>query len=233
MHPDIEKELVHLLEKKKRDYLSISQVRSGLPLAVLRHLGLTRKSSISDVGNKLRPFLGGKLERYKGPRSVFIGIKKPLKDFILNGIRKKPGLSSKTLRKGLPMTKRDYFSILNELLLSGEALCTLGESHQPFIHIPDGKPSGEELEKPPTDFGLEFKNAYNEVGKGRDFVRIHRIREKLGWDPDHFDTVLAQLRQNYMIHLHGGDPSVMTEGDIENSFTDENGILYITLTWVG
>lgn len=78
-----------------------------------------------------------------------------------------------------------------------------------------------------------FKAAYNKVGKGQNFVRIHRIREYLNWDREHFDNTLKELMADYTIELHGGDPSIMTEKEIKNSFTDEHGVLYINLTWWG
>jgi hypothetical protein len=34
-----------------------------------------------------------------------------------------------------------------------------------------------------------------------------------------------------MIQLHGGDPSTMTETEIEDSYLDEKGRLRITITW--
>ncbi|MCI0526980.1 MAG: hypothetical protein L0Y56_05930, partial [Nitrospira sp.] len=71
------------------------------------------------------------------------------------------------------------------------------------------------------------------VGKGRGFVRIHRIRELLNWTRERFDRVLMDLMADYIIELHGGDPSILTEQEIRNSFMDENGMLYITLTWRG
>jgi len=37
----------------------------------------------------------------------------------------------------------------------------------------------------------------------------------------------------YIVELHGGDPSSLTEDQITNSYTDKQGFLYITLTWWG
>jgi hypothetical protein len=42
-----------------------------------------------------------------------------------------------------------------------------------------------------------------------------------------------ELMADYTIELHGGDPSIMTEQEIRDSYTDENGLLYINLTWWG
>jgi hypothetical protein len=42
---------------------------------------------------------------------------------------------------------------------------------------------------------------------------------------------LAELRRSFAVQLHGGDPSTMTEGQIRDSYQDEQGRLYIALTW--
>ena len=77
---------------------------------------------------------------------------------------------------------------------------------------------------------VAFKAAYNRIGKGRGFVRIHRMRDFLKWDREKFDRVLTALLADYAVEIHRGDPSVMTEKEIRDSYTDENGTLHITLS---
>lgn len=83
------------------------------------------------------------------------------------------------------------------------------------------------------DDRLAFQAAYDEVGQGRDFVRIHRLREALEWPREHFERVLRDLMGDYTVELHGGDPSLLTATDLRNSYTDEHGTLFITLSWRG
>lgn len=89
------------------------------------------------------------------------------------------------------------------------------------------------LEERPVNGRTVFKTAYDKVGRGQSIVRIHRIREYLNWPGERFDLMLVSLMADYTIELHGGDPSIMTEKEIRDSFTDENGVLYINLTWWG
>ena len=62
---------------------------------------------------------------------------------------------------------------------------------------------------------------------------IYRIRRHLDWPRERFDAVLCELKRDYAIQLHGGDPSSMTEQELQDSYMDENNILYLnlTLTW--
>ncbi len=76
-----------------------------------------------------------------------------------------------------------------------------------------------------------FRAEYDRIGKGRGFVRIHRIRDFLNWPDAKFDRVLTGLMADGTVEIHQGDPSAMTEKEIRDSYTDETGTLYITLTF--
>ena len=84
---------------------------------------------------------------------------------------------------------------------------------------------------PPARDAAAFQAAYQTVGQGGDFVRIHRLREALGWSHAAFDRVLAMLAAAYYIELHGGDPGSMTAEDLEGSYRDAHGTLYLTVSW--
>ena len=77
----------------------------------------------------------------------------------------------------------------------------------------------------------QWRAAYNAVGKGEGFVRLHRIREALGWPRDEFDRVLATLVAGYHVELHGGDPSALSAAELANSYQDARGALYLTVSW--
>jgi len=79
-----------------------------------------------------------------------------------------------------------------------------------------------------------FKAVYDNLGHGRGFVRIHKIRDRLNWNNKDFEKVLKSLISDLTIELHGGDPSTMTAKEIEGSYIDpKTGFLFITLTWWG
>lgn len=276
---DIETEIIFLLKTKKKDFLTVIQIRNALPGYALKALALTRQSSLSDVVSGLMPYLKKQLKLFKSSANTYIGFDKPLKEIILNAITLTPGLTSKQLNKKIPVPDREFIHCINELFEKGKIRCTLNSTHNPrltvspkfpfdpekenfidhakpvdhqsdtFNHVQladqttdaaiNKKQTAKETEEQPgekTDIITEqdrnaFKAAYNAVGKGKSFVRIHRIRNYLNWCDNRFNSVLSELIYDYSVQLHGGDPSKLTEKEINSSFTDEYRTLYITLTW--
>jgi len=89
---------------------------------------------------------------------------------------------------------------------------------------------------PPTPMSTpqarqQWRAAYDAIGKGEGFVRLHRIREALGWPRDEFDRVLETLVAGYHVELHGGDPSRLSPSEIADSYQDSRGALYLTVSW--
>lgn len=236
---EIKQAISDLLEKQGEDFLSVAQIRSKLPAAVLEKLGLNRKSLPAEVLKQLKPALGAELKEYRGPKAKYIGHALSPEAIILKGIQKTPGLSSKSLaQRRMPLVKRDFIPALNRLLESGQVLCTFNLNHIPvLVPAPSPahpvQPADSQWNLSPEAARAAFKQAYDQIGKGRGFVRIHRLREALNWPRDRFDELLTDLMADYVIELHGGDPSVMSEGQIRDSFVDDTGVLYITLTWWG
>ncbi len=246
---DIEQLVLTLLQKRERDYLTVKQIVAGLPAALRKHLALTTSQSTAVQLGKLIVHLGQRLQVYKGSRSTYIGHTLSPEDLILRRIEQKPGVSSKQLGTQLPMAKKPYIVALNALLKSGAVVCTLREDHTPCLllaatHIPlsetlsvapgDVRMAFKDAhDVAPGDVRMAFKDAYDKVGQGRDFVRIHRLRDALGWSREHFDQVVLDLMADYTVELHGGDPSLLTAADLRDSFTAPHGTLYITLSWRG
>ncbi len=234
----ITKGIVKLLKKKEKDFLTINQVKNGLSSKLLRSIGLEKKTSTQvEILKRLRPCFGKDLRDYKGPRNTYIGHNMTLAEMLLRKIVEKPGLSSKQLRNSLPMVNKNFIFTLNSLLISGKIICTLNEKdHTPrSIKIPTGRtqkrPLSGDTFRNAQEGRRAFKNAYDKIGKGLTFVRIHRIREFLDWPQKQFDRILTSLRRDNTIQLHGGDPSIMSEKEIRNSFTDDKSRLYITAIW--
>ena len=231
---DLEQLILGLLDRQGKDYLTIKQVVAGLPAAPRRRLALSTTQPTTALVHKLTPHLGKRLQVYKGSRSTYIGHRLPLETLILRRIQQRPGVSSKQLGTQLPAAKTPYLAALNALLQSGAIVCTLTQSHTPCL-LPAETP--RPLPASPSaaagDARAAFKAAYDEVGQGRDFVRIHRLRDILRWPRARFDQVLADLRADYTVELHGGDPSLLTPADVYDSFQDAHGTLYITLSWRG
>ncbi|MFQ5796444.1 MAG: hypothetical protein ACE5JP_15540 [Candidatus Bipolaricaulia bacterium] len=75
-----------------------------------------------------------------------------------------------------------------------------------------------------------LRRAYDAMGEGRGFVRIHRLREEPGWSRERFDRVLEELTSAYVIEPHGGDSSKMTEEEMRHTYQEGSGTLYLTLS---
>ncbi|CAN2042736.1 Winged helix-turn-helix domain-containing protein [Candidatus Magnetomoraceae bacterium gMMP-15] len=225
--PNIEKEILTLL--KKKDYLPITQIKNSLSLASRKYLGITKKDQVSYILKKLKPYLKNRLKEYKTSKYKYIGFNISLNKIILKNIKQNPGISSLQLKNSLPVTNKIFLTHLSCLIKEGSIVFTLREKdHVPLLKIAE---LNSEYQKNTEDDRKAFKAAYDKQGMGRSFVRIHRIREELNWTYEFFNSVLIDLMRDYRIELHGGDPSVLTEKEIQDSFTDENGMLYITLTW--
>ena len=77
-----------------------------------------------------------------------------------------------------------------------------------------------------------FKAAFDELNKdNKTFIRIPDMRKKLGWSREGFDNMLKYLRDNEVIQLHTGDASLMTLEESKDRFTDENGMMFGSMTW--
>jgi len=229
--PDIEKEISELMRMKNKDYLTVNQVRGGLSSGSRKHLGLKATAKTGDILKALRPYLKNVLQEYQGPRYKYIGFRMSGEEILIRKIRQSPGISSKQLRKDVPIINRKVVETLNTLFRTGRVAFRLRErDHVPLLEISDKA----EFTAASADTGddiASFKAAYEKVGQGRRLVYIHQIREHLNWQRERFDRVLRELRSNYTIQLQGGDPSVMTEEEIRNSFADERGNLHISLSW--
>ena len=170
---------------------------------------------------------------YHGPTSVYIGQKRSPADLILQSAQQHPGISPKQLGLSLPLAQRHYLTALNDLLGTGTVVCTFKDNHMPMLHLSSHAPAQGTVQASAGDDRLAFHSAYNAVGHGRSFVRIHRLRDALPWPRERFERVLRALLADYTVELHGGDPAVMTEEELRHSCTDADGTLYMALSWRG
>lgn len=223
----IEAEILGILQRSGKDYLTASQITGSLSSDLKRRIGLSGKPNKATVLKQLKPYLGERLKIYKNARYTYIGKSIPLTEIVFNYINMNPNLSPRQAAQKLPAVKSEVVEALNQLIEAGNILST-------FKNTPDCTPSLKTARAyylPPSDDPSVFKAAYEAVGGGKSFVRIHRVRDYLNWPRERFDAVLKDLMSNDTIELHGGDPSIMSEKEIRGSYMDENNILYLTLTW--
>jgi len=75
-----------------------------------------------------------------------------------------------------------------------------------------------------------FHAAYTSLRSGQDEVDIHRLRHLLNWPSERFDAVLEQLRAEFQVALHVGEPSDLSDEQRRHSY-EVNGQLYLRLAW--
>ena len=110
-----------------------------------------------------------------------------------------------------------------------------------FITPPTGEKPVKEIPPEPKEARVEiepqlddrnlFKAAYDEIGQGGGFVSIARLRDKLGWPPDQFETVLLQLMADYTIELMSRDPAHMGQDSSEERESPVDEDQTITIGW--
>ena len=231
--PDLGKDIIRILHKRGKDYLTVRQIIASLSTRVRQQFSLTTRHATADLLKKVTPLLGESLQVYHGSTSIYIGQKRAPADLILHKVQQHPGISPKQLGMGLPLSKRSYITALNALIGTGTIVCTFKDNHMPMLHLTSNPLARGTVPVTRGDDRLAFHTAYSATGQGRSFVRIHRLRDALPWPRERFDRVLRGLLADYTVELHGGDPSVMTAEERYDSFTDADGTLYIALSWRG
>jgi len=231
--PDLEHDILRILQQRGKAYLTVRQIVTGLRTRLRQQLGLTRSQTTAELLHRMTPGLGASLQVYRGSRSVYIGQKYAPTELILHRVRQSPGISPKQLGLGLPLPQHSYIATLNTLLETGTVVCTFKDAQRPVLHLSRSTPPQDVVQDHGGYERAAFQAAYTEVGQGRSFVRIHRLCDALPWPRERFERVLHDLVADYTVELHGGDPSVLSPEELRQSFTAADGTLYIALSWRG
>jgi len=235
MIEEIKDKIFNQMNHKKKDYLSLSEVRHCVPSKLFKASGIKRKSSNQSI---IEGFALDKIEGLmlcKKGKTTYV-CRTDAKTMIMNQFNRVGKWSLGLLHKTLgPIKKSDYIQFINQLI-SDEILSCAFSIDGKTIYLFKSYKSRQKEDERPIDIeqaANEFYEAYKQIGKGKSFVRVHRIRDTLNWSHKKFDHVIENLMKTYMIELHGGDPSMLTDTEIKKSYSDSNGFLYITVTWWG
>lgn len=220
LQTDFEVSVLNLLEKENRDFLTVTQVRKRVPINLLNRLKLKRSSNNSVFVKKIKPFLNGKLSYYKS-RYAYIGYRKSDDELIKTFLTDK-NCSAKKTASQIPLTKIRFTKALNKLISDGAVLVSINENMHPILNLASSKV-------------IEDDKLFEDLfpHNNRSFIRIHKLREKSSWGRERFDKALKSLSVSGKIQLLGGDPSELTQEEIENSYVDSKGRLRIMITWRG
>ncbi len=219
--------LLNLLQESNLFFISFSKLKNT-PKRYQKIFGFHRGSTNIEIEQKIQPHLGNDLEILKGNRSKYLALKLQHNKIVSDYIGKHPGLTPKQVVKNLPMLKDEFIKELNVLLKSGEILIIYDKKYLTKLYLNKKVPFKTESEKN-NDFET-FRKEFQNLDRGRIFVRICDLRKRLMWSTDKFNSVIEELRDHGVIQLHSGDVSAMDDSQVNDSYIDENHFLHITVT---
>lgn len=225
---DLSKVLLHLLHESNILFLTISKLKK-IPKKYQQVFGFRPDFTNSKLEQKIIPHLWSELEILKGSRNKFLAIKLPHNKIVNNYIVNHPGLTPRQVARYLPMLKDEFIKELNFLLDSGEIQIVYDNRYQTKLY-PREKESVNPKSDRTNDY-LLFREEFQNLDRGRIFVRICDLRKRLYWSREKFNSVLEELRDQGIIQLHTGDVSLMNDTEVKDSYIDENNFLHVTLTW--
>ncbi|MFO7973230.1 MAG: hypothetical protein R6V12_01190 [Candidatus Hydrogenedentota bacterium] len=235
---DIQDRLVEFLRKKNRDFVPLGQLKK-LPKAVRDAIGIRSSDSGAKLEDRMRPHLTDRMIILNGSRTKYLAFNQPREVLVATLVREKPGKSLGQLGQLCPLQKAPFVDAVNALLKLGQVQCEIGQNYSVKLFPADaeppgaGKPRGEggkELQGDGEDHTL-FARACRQLDRGQQYIRIHELRDALGWPRERFDRILEALRDDGTIQLHTGDISTMSEEEVRKSYVDENNFFLATLTW--
>lgn len=219
-----------------KDFLPLSEVAKAMSKELCDHLGLSsssgKKPTDTAIKKSLEPHMGAGMEiRKGGGKPLFLVRKDDPLEIVARHIAAGPGMSVKRAVDASPFAKVDTVAMINDLLRAGRVTPLLTEKIEVCL-FPAGL-RGHAAAPAFVDRRAELRAAFDELDRGRIFVRICELRRKLGWPHEGFDEQLRRLRDEEIIQLHQGDITSMTPEDVRDCFIDENGYRMGTVTWHG
>lgn len=186
-------------------------------------LGLRKKGKKKPSGNKIRKAIMPVIEdRFFFPKkgsTVYILVPCDMSELVINALSDKEAISPKVIEKNFPFMKRsDFIGILNELSESGRIRIIMNEKFEARIMLSGGHEERSVISS--GEYTRErFKEAFDELERGKIFVNIPELRKKLSWPHDVFDKMIRELRDDRVIQLHVTDLTIF---EPEEFFYDED-----------
>jgi len=232
---NVEQLIIKLFDDQGNDYLILKKLKKQPQIRKL--LQLTNKMENPEIKKKLLPHVEKELRVTNGYKGLYVTRNISDNDLIINSIRKNPR-SLGVLKQYFPVQTKILKKLVAQMIMAGQLCMEFSENSDAInLSINENKPekheiiSQNETDIQPTNDRQQMKEAYDHVGGGRSFVRIHAMRDYLNWPRERFDKTLEQLTSELAIQLHFGDPSVLTQKQLEDSYMDDEGQVCITITW--
>lgn len=236
---DILKSLFHRSEK---GFFRITEVRGLLTDEERAQLKITKSSKQQQVLDALGSLESPYSIRKKGSSSFILN--KSLQDTLLEYIAQTSGKTIGEVAKAFPLKQVDLIKEANKLVEQGTVALQIQpkqkielRSIELHFHLDEQQSETVETEnttsssKADSDPVQTFKDAYDQANPGSHFVKIFKIRRYLNLPREEFDALLKTLASDEYFTLNMGNPGKLTREEVQDSFQDEYGDLYITVTW--
>ena len=240
--------LAKAFKKHPLDFMTLKQFLRFMPVSERIKLGLAKTGNIkqADIKTALTP-LPETFRCLKYKNSEYLVRNIPDTELLVSYIQTKHSKTFGQLNQHFPLKKNEFIQTVNTLLEKGLVQAQLSSTAKLVIY-----PSATTAEaqkdsrpvltnSPQTDaesfaadkkaFIIKFRQAYQTVSQGSDYVFIHRIRRLLKWPRAQFDTMLDTLMVEGYLAAHPGNPGDLAADEADDADQDEFGDLYITVSW--
>ncbi len=232
--PDVIQDIL----SKNKGFMAISRLPKMMGAQVRQKLGIKSSEAAKILVKKLEPVLEDRfIFRKKGNTFYVLAPCDPAELVMAELSEDKPVKVSEIAGSLKFLKKSDVAAILTELINSGRVRVELDEKFAVKKIFAAGKVSPEPVRdgkgpNEPEEYTLEkFKAAFDELDRGKIFVKIAELRRRLNWPREVFDRMLRTLRDKEIIQMRIGDEHLMTRDEINDSFVDEFHDLMGTVTW--
>ncbi len=226
-------DLIQSILEKHKGFMTVTGLAAMMKADEKRAIGIRNNDSGKIISRKIEKSAEGRfIFRNKG-RSVYILVPSEPSEFVLDMLSEKRAFDTKMIQS-LPFTKSEFVAIINALAEEGRVIIRLTDDMKPKIfrasnvrradEVHDVNDSGEYTQE-------RFKAAFDELDRGKIFVRICDLRRRLGWPREVFDGMIRDLRNRRVIQLHTGDASLMTPDEVSDCYIDENNFRMGSVTW--
>ena len=240
---DILKSLFHRSEK---GFFRVLEMRDFFTADERSQLKITKKSKQQQVLDALGT-LAPPYNKVKNRSSYFI-LNKSLQDALLEYIAQTSGETIGEIAKAFPLKQEDLIKEANKLVEQGTVTLRIQpkqkielRSIELHFHLDEqqsqpAEPVTSDVARPTNNTAGDnpvqaFKAAYDHANPGSHFVKIFKIRRHLDLPGEEFDNLLKSLANEEYLTLNMGNPGKLTREEVQDSFQDEYGDLYITVTW--
>ena len=230
-------DMIQAILDRNKGFIAMSKLASQMSRELRDKLGVKSKTPVKILMKKLEGIIEDRFVLRKKGSTQFLLTPCDPAELVLDELSPSKPLSPKALAAMLkPFARSDIRAILNELEEAGKIKTLYNDKLEPQIFSAEIERHIDETpavtpEQPGEYTRGKFREAFEELDKGRVFVRICDLRRKLNWPRDVFDGMLKALRDKEIIQMHIGDEHLMTPDEVQDSFVNELNYLMGTVTW--